>query len=397
MRRSLILIAVLVAIALPYSYSGIHWYNPPPPVHYKINQNGTPDCANEFVMMDNGHQAWTDVASSFFEYIYDGTTPLMPAPAWGSPQTDGNNVSGWVESGWGASSSTIAVNIVWYYPGPNNIIESDQDFNGQNFNWSDSGLAGQMDVWNISSHESGHGLMLGDLYGPADTQKTMFGYSNAGETLKRDLASDDIAGCQYIYPDGVQGVNVTSFTAHRAANGNQVLWQAEEFGDHVGYNLYRCEGAGTVSATDVRRSGFVRVNSGLITGSGTYTYLDRYAGGKRVQYVLADVDSAGRETYHGPTPCDSNNSTYALSLKVSPNPARTVTNLSYTLPGTFAVNNSSLRIYDLSGRMIVNHAISNQAGEGSFSWDTATVPSGVYMVSLASGSSKVNSRVVVAH
>ncbi len=396
MRRSLILIAVLVAIALPYSYSGIHWYNPPPPVHYKINQNGTADCANEFTMMDNGHQGWTDVVNSFFVYTYDGTTPIMPATPWGSPSSDSNNVSGWYES-WSSSPSTIAVNIVWYYPGPNNIIETDQAFNGQNFQWSDSGLGGQMDVWNISSHESGHGLMLGDLYLPPDLEKTMYGYSSTGETKKRTLESDDIAGCQFIYPDGVQGVDVTRFEAEPKPKGNMVYWQASEFGDHVGYNLYRCEGAGTVS-TDVHRNGFVRVNAGLITGNGTYTYLDHYAGGKRVQYVLADVDSAGRETYHGPTPCSSNNSTYALSLKVNPNPARSMANLSYTLPGTFeASGNSSLRIYDLSGRMIANQAIANQAGEGSFSWDTASVPSGVYLVSLVSGGNKVNSRVVVAH
>jgi len=397
MRKSLILIAVLVAIALPYSYSGIHWWNPPPPVHYKINQNGTPDCTNEFVMLDNGHQDWTLVDYSFFVYTYDGTTPLMPAWYNGSPQPDGNNVSGWFET-WSGSSSTIAVNIVWYYPGPNNIIETDQDFNGQNYTWSDSGLGGQMDVWNIGAHESGHGLMLGDLYGPADMEKTMYGYSSLGETKKRSLEPDDIAGCQFIYPEGSPpGVNLLAFEARHAENGNIVHWQAVEDPSHVGYNLYRCEGAGTVS-TDVRRNGFVRVNSSMITGSGNYTYLDHYTGGKEVQYVLADVDSAGHEAYHGPIGCNSANRTYTLSLKVSPNPARSVANLSYTLPGTLEANsNSSLRIYDLSGRMIVNHAIANQVGEGSFSWETASVPSGVYMVSLVSGGNKVNSRVVVAH
>lgn len=396
MRKSLILLAVLVAIALSFSYSGIHWYDSSIPVHFKVNQNGTPDCANEFVMMDNGHQTWTDVVDSYFVFTYDGTTPLMPAPYWSSPTTDGNNVSGWYES-WGGTGSTIAVNITWYYPGPNNIIEVDQDFNGQNFTWSDSGLGGQMDVWNIAAHESGHSLMLGDLYGPADAQKTMYGYSSTGETKKRSLEPDDIDGIVYIYPVPGLGVDVSDFRARPVANGNMVYWVAQESGDHVGYNLYRCEGAGTVSA-DVHRNGFVRVNSGMITGNETYSYLDRYAGGKMVQYILADVDSAGRETFHGPINCNSDNRTYALSLKVSPNPAHSVANLSYTLPSALdAGNNASLRIYDLSGRMIVNHAIANQAGEGSYSWETASVPAGVYLVNLSSGSNKVSSRVVVAH
>lgn len=396
MRKTLLLVMCITALALAYSYDGIHWYNPPPPVHYMINQTGTPDCSNEFVMMDNGHQAWTDVVNSFFVYTYDGTTALMPCDP-NNPISDGHNISGWRESGW-ADSSTIAVNIVWYYPGPNNIIESDQNFNGQNYTWSDSGAGGAMDVWNISSHESGHGLMLGDLYWPSDMEKTMYGYSSNGETKKRSLEQDDISGCQYVYPDpGYDGVKIIGSSAIRLDNGIRVQWQAEEYGDHVGYNLYRCEGAGTVS-TDVHKNSFVRVNSSMITGSSTYTYLDHYAGGKAVQYLLADVDSAGRETYHGPIKGEGASRTYALSLKVSPNPARTVANLSYTLPGTLeAGNNASLRIYDLSGRMIVNHAITNQAGEGSYSWETASVPAGVYLVNLSSGGSRVNSRVVVAH
>lgn len=400
MRKTLLIVMCMTALALAYSYDGIHWYNPPPPVHYMINQNGTPDCTNEFVMLDNGHQDWTDVVNSFFVYTYDGTTALMPAYVYtggSGPQTDGHNVSGWFESWDSGYPGVIAVNVVWYYPGPNNIIETDQNFNGYNFTWSDSGQAGKMDVWDIGAHESGHGLMLGDLYFPSDMEKTMYGYSSTGETKKRSLEPDDISGCQFVYPDpSILGVKVTSFTANRVANGNQVLWQAEESGDHVGYNLYRCEGAGTVSG-DVHKNGFVRVNSSMITGSSTYTYLDHYAGGKAVQYVLADVDSAGRETFHGPTPCEGASRTYALSLKVSPNPARTVANLTYTLPGTLeSGNTASLRIYDLSGRLIVNHAITNQVGEGSYSWETASVPAGVYLVNLSSGGSRVNSRVVVA-
>jgi hypothetical protein len=224
----------------------------------------------------------------------------------------------------------------------------------------------------------------------------MYGYSSTGETKKRDLEPDDIAGCQYIYPDPT-GVDISDFKAWETTNGNMVHWVAQESGDHAGYNLYRCEGAGTVSA-DVDRNGFVRVNSGMITGSSNYNYLDHYAGGKLTQYILADVDSAGRETFHGPIKCEGESRTYALSLKVSPNPARSVANLSYTLPSALdAGNSASLRIYDLSGRMIVNHEIANQAGEGSFSWETNSVPAGVYLVNLSSGGSKVSSRVVVAH
>jgi hypothetical protein len=59
-----------------------------------------------------------------------------------------------------------------------------------------------MDVANIATHELGHTLVLADLYGGGDTEKTMYGYASAGETKKRTLHSDDIAGIRYLFPEG---------------------------------------------------------------------------------------------------------------------------------------------------------------------------------------------------
>jgi len=56
-----------------------------------------------------------------------------------------------------------------------------------------------MDVQNIATHELGHGLGLGDLYQTTAWQETMYGYSDNGETMKRDLYLGDIAGIQALY------------------------------------------------------------------------------------------------------------------------------------------------------------------------------------------------------
>jgi hypothetical protein len=57
-----------------------------------------------------------------------------------------------------------------------------------------------MDVQNVATHESGHSLSLFDLYGGADTDKTMYGIIANGETKKRTLEQDDRDGVAYLYP-----------------------------------------------------------------------------------------------------------------------------------------------------------------------------------------------------
>ena len=66
--------------------------------------------------------------------------------------------------------------------------------------WGTDGSAGKMDVQNLATHELGHSQRLLDLYGTADAEKTMYGCSSTGETKKRTLEAEDIAGIQYIYP-----------------------------------------------------------------------------------------------------------------------------------------------------------------------------------------------------
>jgi hypothetical protein len=40
---------------------------------------------------------------------------------------------------------------------------------------------------------------MGDLYKPPANQESMFGYSEVGETTKRDIASGDLAGIKNLY------------------------------------------------------------------------------------------------------------------------------------------------------------------------------------------------------
>jgi hypothetical protein len=101
-----------------------------------------------------------------------------------------------------AESGVIAVTTVWgYYNAPvkyREIVEWDQVFDDQDFDWSATGEAGKMDFDNISTHEVGHAAGMGHP-SSACTEETMFAYANDGETKKRDLNAGDIAGINALY------------------------------------------------------------------------------------------------------------------------------------------------------------------------------------------------------
>lgn len=95
-------------------------------------------------------------------------------------------------------TGTLAL-TTYSYDGNNHLTDSDTVFNSY-YTWSTSGEAGKYDVQNVMTHEFGHWLVLNDLYGGGDTEKTMYGYVSTGETKKRSLDADDINGINYIYP-----------------------------------------------------------------------------------------------------------------------------------------------------------------------------------------------------
>ena len=98
--------------------------------------------------------------------------------------------------------NTIAVTITWgIFSGPVKqrvLVEWDQVYDTDTFNWSSSGASGAMDYENISTHEIGHAFGMGH---PSSScaEETMYAFASNGETKKRDLNSGDIAGINALY------------------------------------------------------------------------------------------------------------------------------------------------------------------------------------------------------
>jgi hypothetical protein len=110
-------------------------------------------------------------------------------------KSDGQNL---IDRGELDSDSTIAETMWWYQPRTGLITDTDVRLN-QNLPWATTGDANSYDVQSLVTHELGHTLVLGDLYGQSDQEKTMYGYADKGETNKRTLATDDISGIKMLY------------------------------------------------------------------------------------------------------------------------------------------------------------------------------------------------------
>lgn len=98
-----------------------------------------------------------------------------------------------------SQSGVIAVTRIWYTRYTKSIVEYDVMFDSD-FTWGDATQNSNLMDWqNIATHETGHGLGLGDVYQSACSEVTMYGYSSEGEIIKRDLAQPDITALQKLY------------------------------------------------------------------------------------------------------------------------------------------------------------------------------------------------------
>ena len=131
------------------------------------------------------------------ELFYDSVVVNYAASFdYDSPDGDNEIVFGDYEQ-----DGVIAICYTWGYfggkPSSRMIVEFDIMLD-TDYNWGDGELNPVlMDVQNIVTHELGHGIGLADIY--YCELETMYGYSDYGDIVKRDLYDGDIAGLQKLY------------------------------------------------------------------------------------------------------------------------------------------------------------------------------------------------------
>jgi len=139
---------------------------------------------------------WYGVAPDLFDDTIGTTSKGYDDLAWTSDKLDGCNTIVWGDY---PTDGVIAVTILWYDRATKTIVEFDIVFD-TDYMWGDAtGDSNVMDLQNIATHELGHGVGLGDVYQSTAYQETMYGYSDYGETSKRDLYIGDKTGVTKLY------------------------------------------------------------------------------------------------------------------------------------------------------------------------------------------------------
>lgn len=170
-----------------YKLMGVKWYTENLPLTLYVGNNGMTSAitasATEWDSYTSANLV-TDVKVSSGITIFDEIQSNNP---------DYDNELIWAD----LESGTIAVCYTWYIG--DKILQFDIAFN-TDYTWGDAtGDLDLMDLQNIATHELGHGFGLADIYKRKLSDLTMYGYSWAGDTEKRDLAQGDIEGIQALY------------------------------------------------------------------------------------------------------------------------------------------------------------------------------------------------------
>ncbi|MFH1056307.1 MAG: matrixin family metalloprotease [Candidatus Micrarchaeota archaeon] len=173
--------------------NGAKWKHPE---NYLVNPSYS-NLSDAFVLnsMVSGASEWESQGANIFE-----SGSIDYSAYYDESSMDNNNTASF---GYYSQPGVIAVTNVWGYfygaPKTREIVEWDMLFNIQ-YSWgnaSENQLL--MDLQNIATHELGHSAGMGDLYEVSCQEETMYGYSQEGETKKRDLNAGDITGIKKLY------------------------------------------------------------------------------------------------------------------------------------------------------------------------------------------------------
>lgn len=163
----------------------LHWRSFP--VSYLLVAGNNPAGSNGESAIHSAFQTWT-AAEPSIQYRFAGYAPQ------GNVANDGHNTVAWISGNWPFDGALAAVTFRYYDTFDGGLIDVDIMFNGAAFSWSVGGAG--YDIENSATHEVGH---FGGLGHSSDSTAAMYPTTRPGETSKRTLSGDDVAGIRAIY------------------------------------------------------------------------------------------------------------------------------------------------------------------------------------------------------
>jgi hypothetical protein len=183
-----------------------------------INSQGSDD------IPDGSHETalrlaiedWNDVEGSDLHLAEDATTEEQARSDYEATDLhlilfDETNASGYFGGG-----GIVAITPVWFFSN-GQILDADVLFNGAEFEFTTSAVAGRFDVGDVGTHELGHLLGL-DHSGWAGA--TMYPYVDPAVVLQRSPSLDEVHGAREIAPAAAFGTITGS--VERASDSSAV-------------------------------------------------------------------------------------------------------------------------------------------------------------------------------
>ena len=193
----------LAHVRLIHSGNGIalRW-NTPANISIVINEQGSDDITDQshITALRNAIRSWNSVPGSTVHLSEDSSPAQMARTDYQSSSLhlilfDENDSSGYFPGGTGI----VALTPVWF---SNSGVITDADilFNGQDFEFTTSGVPGRFDVQDVATHELGHllGLDHTDWAGG-----TMYPYVDPTVILHRSLAQDEVHGLARTHAEAI--------------------------------------------------------------------------------------------------------------------------------------------------------------------------------------------------
>ncbi|HEU4383154.1 MAG TPA: matrixin family metalloprotease [Anaeromyxobacteraceae bacterium] len=167
------------------------------PVPFVVDAAGSADIpgSSAFDAVGASFATWAAPACTGLRFRDDGTVANVPVGF--RPAGPNVNAVKWIESGWTESAQAIAVTFVTFSCDTGEMLDADITLNGQNFTFAVSPGPTAIDLQSTVTHEAGH--VIGFDHNP-DPESTMYATAGFGETKKRSLTDDDIAGVCDAYP-----------------------------------------------------------------------------------------------------------------------------------------------------------------------------------------------------